>query len=148
MMRNDFAVRRIGDGLTDAEDEAHGKKQLEPTDEAGTERGGGPQENSEREDPVNWKTVDQPAGDDLEDGVGPEEGGEENAELGIGKAELVFDMRSGDGEISAVDVVDEDGEGQEDGEAGKLRREEGRREERRDCVGRRGQGGARASLAE
>src|SRR6266478_4882949 len=123
--RNDFAVGGIGDGLADAENEAHGKQQFEPADEAGSKCGGRPQQNSKREDPVDRETVDQPPGDDLEDGVSPEEGGEEDSELGIGKTELVFDVRSGDGEIPAVDVVDEDGEGEEDGQAGKLRREPG-----------------------
>jgi len=49
----------------------------------------------------------------LEDGIGPEEGREENSKLGIGKAEIVLDIRSGDGEISTVDVIDEDGEREE-----------------------------------
>ena len=118
MARNDFAVRGIRDGLADAEDEAHGEQQLEPADQAGSERCGRPQKNTKREDPVDRKTVDKPPRDDLEDGVGPEEGGEEDSELRIGKVELVFDVRSSDGEISTVDVVDEDREGQEDGKAG------------------------------
>ena len=45
----------------------------------------------------------------MKDGVGPEERREKDAKLGVRKAEFVFDMRSGDGEITAIDVVDEDG---------------------------------------
>src|SRR6266478_2481549 len=136
--RNDLAVGGIGDGLADAEDEAHDKEQPEPADEAGSKRGGRPQQNSKREDPVDRETVDQPPGDDLEDRVGPEEGGEEDSELEMGKTELVFDMWSSDGEVTAIDVVDEDGKREEDGEARKLRSEPSDRCGGREFVGRRG----------
>ncbi len=140
---DDFAVRGIGNRLADAKDEAHGEQQLETVDEASGDGGGGPQKNSECEDPVDGKAVNQPAGNDLKDRVGPEERSEEDPEMGIGKAEFVFDMRRRDGEIPAIDVVDENGEGEEQRETRELGRKPGRRLRRADSARSRGHyGGA------
>jgi hypothetical protein len=52
-------------------------------------------------------------------GIGPEESGDENAELRIREAELVFEQRCGDSEVSAVDVVDQDGNSEQQQPDGK-----------------------------
>ena len=50
----------------------------------------------------------------MHEGISPEKGGEESAEFGGGDGELVFQEGGGDGEIAAIDVVDEDGEREQD----------------------------------
>ena len=59
-----------------------------------------------------------------EEGVGPEESGKEQAQTGGRNAELVLKEGSRNGEITAVDVVDEDGE---------CEKEEGDQERSRDA---------------
>jgi hypothetical protein len=49
----------------------------------------------------------------LQTRVSPEKRGEQNAELRCGNAEFVFQEGRGDGEISTVHIVDEDGDGEE-----------------------------------
>ena len=81
---------------------------------SGADGGDGPEEKSCGEDAVDIEAVHQPSDDELHGGVGVEEGGEKNSELGGGDVEFVLEGAGGDGQIAAVDVVDEDGEDEED----------------------------------
>ena len=71
-----------------------------------------PEEKASGEDEVDVEAIDQPAGDELEAAVGPEKSGEEHAELDGRDAELVLEHGGGDGEIAAVEVIEEGGEGE------------------------------------
>ncbi len=85
---------------------------------SGADGGDGPEEKSCGEDAVDVEAVDQPSDDELHGGVGVEEGAEEDSELGGGDVEFVLEGAGDDGEIAAVDVVDEDGEDEEDESGG------------------------------
>ena len=67
---------------------------------------------SPRPAPSSRETVHQPAGDNLEHRVGPEESGKQNTQLRCGDAQLRFEQRRRDGEVRAVDVIDGDGQDQ------------------------------------
>src|ERR1700730_3115235 len=120
MLRDDLAVGRIGDGFSDAEKQAHQYQEQETVREAGADGGGGPEENSQRDQPIYVEAVNEPAGDDLERGVGVEKSGEQDAELRGGKGEIVFYQGCGYRKSAAVDVVDEYGEAEECGDAREL----------------------------
>jgi hypothetical protein len=82
--------------------------------------GSRPQEKAESQDPVHVEAIHQPAGNGLEHGVGPEESRKQKSELRGGEAKFVFEGRRRDGEIAAVNVVDEhrDPEQEKDDKAG------------------------------
>ena len=148
--REDLAIGRVSNGFADAEDEAKGEQEFERVGEAGEGGSDGPEREAGGEDEVDVEPIDEPAGEKLGAGVGPEEGGEEEAEAGGGEAELVLEKGSRDGEITAVDIVDEDRESEKnegDEEAGRNSRRggEGRAHEcGRNSAGRKGkQGGKR-----
>ena len=71
----DFGTGGEDDGFADAEEEAHGEEGGESAGEAGEGGGGGPGEESGGEDGAGLEAVDEPAYGDLEEDVGPEEGG-------------------------------------------------------------------------
>jgi hypothetical protein len=75
---------------------------------------------SQRDQPIYVEAVNEPAGDDLERGVGVEKSGEQDAELRGGKGEIVFYQGCGYRKSAAVDVVDEYGEAEEGGDAREL----------------------------
>ena len=110
----DFAVGGIGDGFTEAEEQTQSKKEDEGVDDAGEGGGDGPKREASGEDEIDIEAIDQPTGDELGAGVGPKKGGEKKAEAGGGDGEFALKQRRGDGEIATVDVVDEDGEAEED----------------------------------
>jgi hypothetical protein len=118
----DFGAGGEDDGLTDAEEEAHGEESCEAAGESGEDGGGRPGKESGGEHGVGAEAIDEPADGDLEEDVGPEEGGEKDAELRGGEAPFFAEERSGKGEVAAVDVVDEDRDDEEgDDGCGALR---------------------------
>jgi len=122
-----FAIRRIGDRLAEAEQQAQSEEQGEGMNESREGGGDRPKREAGSEDEVDVETIHQPSGNQLGEAVGPEESGEEEAEARGGEGEFILEKRCGDGEIAAVDVVDEDGNSQED---------KGDEETRRDTIGR------------
>src|SRR5215471_8375271 len=64
-------------------------------------------------DPVHVEPINYPAGYDLEQGVSPEKRGKQNAELRSRKPKLVFQQRCRNGEVTAVNVIDEDSNGEQ-----------------------------------
>ena len=127
----DFAVGGIGDGFTEAKEQSQSKKENEGVDGAGEGGGDGPKREASGEDEIDIEAIDQPTGDELGAGVGPKKSGEKEAEASGGKGEFALKQRRGDGEIATVDVIDEDGEAEED---------EGDEETSRDAGGRSGGG--------
>jgi hypothetical protein len=118
----DFGAGGEDDSFADAEEEAHGKEGGEAAGESGEDGGGRPCEESGGEYSVGAEAIDEPADGDLEEDVGPEEGGEENAELRGGEAPFFAEERGGEGEVTSVDVVDEDCDDQQgDDGCGALR---------------------------
>src|SRR5579863_4985281 len=114
MEGDDFGAARESDGFANTEDQAHREQRGEGARCSG---GGGGQRPNEESDDKNARgivAVDQPADDELHGGVGGEEGGEEDAELGGRELKFTFEERSGHGKIAAVDVVDEDADAEED----------------------------------
>ena len=73
----------------------------------------GPDEVAESVDPNNVIAVDQPAGDHLKTGVGPEESGEKPSELRRIEMQLVFQSNPCHRQVSAVDVIDGDRDDQQ-----------------------------------
>ncbi len=57
MFGDDLVVGRIRNRLADAEDEAGSQKQSESVDQAGADRGGGPQEHARREKPIDLDVI-------------------------------------------------------------------------------------------
>lgn len=114
---DDFGEGRVGDGFADAEEEAEGEEGGEGGGEAGEGGGERPEEIADGEDAVDVVTLDEPAGGDLAEGIGPEEGGGELAHHGRGDLEFVADFGGRHAEVAAVDVVDEDGDDEEGEEA-------------------------------
>ena len=110
----DFSVGGIGDGFTEAKEQSQSKKENKGVDDAGEGSGDGPKREASGEDEIDIEAIDQPTGDELGAGVGPKKSGEKEAEASGGKGEFALKQRRGDGEIAAVDVVDEDGEAEED----------------------------------
>src|SRR6476646_12188771 len=82
-----------------------------------------PQEEARCKYPLHVEAVNQPSGENLARGVGPEESGEQYAELRSRDAKLVFDEGRRDRKIAAVDVVNEDGKKQQHKHAREGRRE-------------------------
>src|SRR5262249_12381945 len=94
----DAGVRRVRYRFADAEYQAEGEEDGEGLSEAGNGRGAGPKEEGDREDPRDVAAIDQPAGEagELKEGVGPEEAGAEQAEVGIGQVEVPLDIGRAD----------------------------------------------------
>ena len=84
-----------------------------------------PQKKSAGDHPVHVEAVHQPAGDDLEERIGPEEGGKQQPELRIGDLQLSFEQRRRNGKIAAVDVIDKDGKRKQDQHERERAREPG-----------------------
>ena len=74
-------------------------------------------EESSGKDPLHVEAIDQPAGWNLHQGVNPEECGQQSAQLKIRDMDFVLDQFGGDRKVAAVDVVDEDGESQQEEDA-------------------------------
>ena len=102
------AQERSGeDELPEARDEARRRLRHGPDHEAGAQHAARPQ-------PVEQRPARQ-----LGEGVGPQEGGEQQAHVGDRQAELLADQRVGDRERGTVDVVQRAGEDEQD-ERGSL----------------------------
>ena len=110
----DFSVGRIGDGLAETEKQAKREEKKEGVSDAGEGGSDGPKREAGCENEIDVETVDEPAGEELGEAVGPEKSGEEKSEAGVREREFGLQKWSGDSEIAAIDVVDEDGGGQED----------------------------------
>jgi len=78
--------------------------------EAGGGGGGGPEKKAETKNVIDVETVGEPTDEKKATGVRVKKSGEEHAELSRRKAEFGFESRASDGEIGAVDIVDENGD--------------------------------------
>ena len=76
-------------------------------EQSGSGGRGRPHEEADGEYPLHVEAVHQPSGRNLHTAVGPKKCREQRAQLQIRDAEFVFDQVGRDGEIAAVDVVDE-----------------------------------------
>ena len=103
------------DGFGEAEEKAEGEDVICAAAEGDAGGGEGPGEEGGGVDPLDADAVDEGAGGELEEAVGPEEGGEEHAHGAWGEVEVAHDGAGGDGEVAAVDVGD-DHAGEEEGD--------------------------------
>ncbi len=74
-----FGIRRVNDGFADSQNEPRGQQQREAACEPGSCRGPGPEEETGGQHPFDIDMVDKPSGRDLEDGIAPEKGREQDS---------------------------------------------------------------------
>jgi hypothetical protein len=86
---------------------------MNPPAKTHRDRGRRPDQQSGTQHPVGSPPVHDPANHELQRGVGVKERRKQNAQLRCGKLQFVFDDRCGDGKISAVHVIDDDREAQQ-----------------------------------
>jgi len=79
-----------------------------------------------RENPVHVKAIHQPAGEDLARGVGPKERGQQDSSCDAEIPNSSLEPAGAAIESSAIDVVDGDGENQQDYHASQGARDLGR----------------------
>ena len=88
----------------------------EPGDEPGESAGDAPEGEEAGVEPAEVHAVGQPADGDLHGGVRPEEGREKDAHARGAEMEVGGDGGEGDGEDGAVEVIDEPGEEEKEGD--------------------------------
>jgi hypothetical protein len=112
-----FGVGGEGGGFADAEEETGGEEAAEIGSGGGGEGGDAPDEGADAADFFDAEFVEQDTDGKLAEGVGPVVGAGEIAEDDVGDAEGGVEGGVGDGEVDAVEVVDEDAEAEEEGDA-------------------------------
>ena len=120
MFGDDFVVRRIRHRFTDAENQPGGQQQRKAVDQAGGQGGRGPHQNAQGQKPIHLEAIHQPAGNDLKRRIRPEKRRQQHAKLRWRKMQVIFQNRRGDRKSSAVDVVDQDRDGKQYGDAEKI----------------------------
>ncbi len=115
VQRNDLAIRWERHRFGGAQQHAYRDQHREAVNESGCGGGERPNDEPGRQHPVHVVAINNPAAEDLDGGVGPEERGEENAKLEGGNMQFVFQQRRRNRKITAVDIVDQNGE-EEQGE--------------------------------
>lgn len=111
---------RGDDAFADAQQDAKEKEGLEGADPGGGGRGAAPEQEAGGVGPFDAEAIDEPAGGNLQRGVGPEEGAVEKAAVDVGEleeAEEAFFVGEGDREVYAVEVGDHEAD-TEQGEDG------------------------------
>ena len=112
-----FGVGGEGGGFADAEEEAGSEEAGDGGGEGGGEGGEAPDEDADATDALDAEAVEEDADGELAEGVGPVVRAGEVAEGDGGEAEGGGEGGVGDGEVDAVEVVDEDAEAEEPGDA-------------------------------
>jgi len=107
---DDSGEAGIGGGFSDAEKKTAEEERGESAREASEKSGCGPDGESDGENFCGGETVGEPTGKNEEGRVGPEKGGEKDAELGGRDGKFAFERGGSDGEGAAVDVRDEEEE--------------------------------------
>ncbi len=100
---------------------AFAETQQQAQDEQGDKAGGeahggggeGPERQADSEGAIGVDLLRKPAGQDLTRRVAPEEGRQEQPDLGAREVQLVLEQRGSGGEVAAVHVVDEGHQDQE-----------------------------------
>ncbi len=105
-----------GGRFADAEQEARAEEAADAGRDGGGEGGDAPEESADAADAADTEAVEQVTGGKLAEGVGPVVGAGEESEGELGDAEAGEDGVVGDGEVDAVEVVDEDAEGEQGGD--------------------------------
>jgi hypothetical protein len=110
-LRKDFG--RTGEGGAFAETEQHAQEQDddEAAGKAGEQGCERPDGGADEQHPMGAEPFGQPAHGNHAEHIAVIEGRAEDAELGCGEAEVLLQLRSRDGEIAAVDIVDEHRDG-------------------------------------
>lgn len=94
--------------LGDTQQDARTKNSAESARECshgGKER---PEERADTIDVGDAETIEDHAGRNLQQRVGPEEATEEPTQLSVGQIEFVLKLRSGYGEIDPIEIIDQD----------------------------------------
>jgi hypothetical protein len=112
-----FGVGGEGGCFADAEEQARGEEAGDAGGDGGGEGGKAPDEGADAADAAYTEAIEEDANGKLAEGVGPVIGGGEVAEGDSGDAEGGDEGVVGDGEIDAVEVVDENAEAEEPGDA-------------------------------
>jgi len=108
-----FGVCGEGGRLAYSEEEARGEETAEAGGDGGGEGGDAPDEGADASDAANAEAVQENADGKLAEGVGPVVGAGEVSEGDVGDAEGGDEGVVRDGEVDAVEVVDEDAEGEQ-----------------------------------
>src|ERR1017187_2752997 len=114
---DDLRVSRVGDCLADTDNHSQQEEDGEGMNQPGCCGCEGPHKITCGQQPVDVQPIHQPAIDGLETSVGPKECRQQEAQLRRADAELVLQQGGGDGEIAAVDVIDEDRDSNKDEKA-------------------------------
>ena len=102
-----FRVGRKGRRFGDAKDHASGEDPAESAGDGNQQRRAGPKERADPADQGDAETVQHKPGRDLQQRIGPEERAEQQPHLSGGETEFVLQLRPGDRQIDAVEIVDE-----------------------------------------
>src|SRR5258708_11813714 len=109
IQRNDLVVRGVARRLSHSEQQPQDEERGESVHNAGGGSCGGPEQERSGEHPVDVQAVHQPAVEKMQTRVRPEERGKQHAKLRRRNPQLVLQHRRGDGEVAAIDVIDEHG---------------------------------------
>ena len=112
-----LGVRGEGGRFADAEQEACGERACRRWCNGGGEGGDAPDGGADAADAAYAEAIEQDADGKLADGVGPVVGAGEIAEGDVGDAEGGVERGVGDGEVDAVEVVDQHAGAEEPGNA-------------------------------
>src|SRR6266481_6537099 len=109
IQRNDLVVRGITRRLPHSQQQPQHKQRGERMHNPRRGRSRRPQKERAREHPVDVQAVHQPPVEKMQTRVRPEERGKQHAKLRRRNSQLVLEHRRGDGEVAAIDVIDEHG---------------------------------------
>ena len=102
-----LGIGREGRRFRDAEQNPRSEDEAEAAGESDNSRSDAPQECANTAHRHYAKPVEHDSDRDLQDGVGPEEGAEKQTQITRGQAELLLQLRRGDRDVHAVEIIDE-----------------------------------------
>ncbi len=102
-----LGIGREGRRLRDAEQDTRAEDEAEAAGQGDQPRSDAPKERANAAHGHDAQPVEHDSNRDLQDGVGPKEGAEKQAELTRSEAELLLKLRRRDRDVHPVEIVDE-----------------------------------------
>lgn len=112
-----FGVGGKGGSFADPEEESRGEEAAYASSGGCREGGNAPDKSADAANKADAKTIKDQAGRELEGGIGPIVGAGEIAEHDGGHAEGFGEGLLGNGEVDAIEIVNQDAEAKEEGDA-------------------------------
>src|SRR5579872_3872593 len=113
VVSDDLGIGRKGDSLSHAQKDTHQNQCEKAVQDSSDCRGRGPKEKSSGKNPLHFEPVGKPTCGNLQTRIGPEKSGKQNSELRGRKSQFALKQGSGNRKIAAIDIVEKDGEPQQ-----------------------------------